>query len=98
MSNRMRRGGLGRGLGSLIPTAPEGEPVPDDAGQQPDPAAEPIAAAAEPATSAAYFAEVPLAAIHPNAKQPRQVFDEDALTELAHSIREFGMLQPVVVR
>jgi ParB family chromosome partitioning protein len=46
----------------------------------------------------ARFAELPLAAIHPNAKQPRQVFDEDALVELAHSIREFGMLQPVVVR
>jgi ParB family chromosome partitioning protein len=41
---------------------------------------------------------LPLAAIHPNAKQPRQVFDEDALVELAHSIREFGVLQPVVVR
>ena len=34
----------------------------------------------------------------PNAKQPRQVFDEDALAELTHSIREFGVLQPVVVR
>jgi ParB family chromosome partitioning protein len=33
-----------------------------------------------------------------NPKQPRQVFDEDALAELAHSIREFGVLQPVVVR
>jgi ParB family chromosome partitioning protein len=46
----------------------------------------------------ATFAELPIAAIHPNAKQPRQVFDEDALAELTHSIREFGVLQPVVVR
>jgi ParB family chromosome partitioning protein len=46
----------------------------------------------------ATFAELPIDAIHPNAKQPRQVFDEDALAELAHSIREFGVLQPVVVR
>jgi ParB family chromosome partitioning protein len=46
----------------------------------------------------ATFAELPLAAIHANARQPRQVFDEDALAELAHSIREFGVLQPVVVR
>src|SRR6201999_3466683 len=46
----------------------------------------------------AAFAELPITAIHPNAKQPRQVFDEDALAELTHSIREFGVLQPVVVR
>jgi ParB family chromosome partitioning protein len=46
----------------------------------------------------ASFAELPIAEIHPNAKQPRQVFDEDALAELTHSIREFGVLQPVVVR
>ncbi len=46
----------------------------------------------------AEFAELPVEAIHPNAKQPRQVFDEDALAELTHSIREFGVLQPVVVR
>jgi ParB family chromosome partitioning protein len=39
-----------------------------------------------------------MAAIVPNPRQPRQVFDEDALAELAHSIREFGLLQPIVVR
>ena len=36
--------------------------------------------------------------IRPNAVQPRQVFDEDAMAELVHSIREVGLLQPVVVR
>jgi ParB family chromosome partitioning protein len=36
--------------------------------------------------------------IVPNAAQPRTVFDEDALAELVHSIREFGVLQPIVVR
>jgi ParB family chromosome partitioning protein len=91
MSNRQRRGGLGRGLGSLIPTAP---PESDPAG---DPALGYSADAGAPSMGAR-FADLPLAAIHPNAKQPRQVFDEDALAELAHSIREFGMLQPVVVR
>src|SRR5205085_8227372 len=44
------------------------------------------------------YAELPISRIHANAKQPRQVFDEDALAELTHSIREFGVLQPVVVR
>lgn len=46
----------------------------------------------------AEFAEIPLDAIRPNPKQPRTVFDEDELGELVHSIREIGVLQPVVVR
>ncbi len=46
----------------------------------------------------ATFAEVPLDAIRPNPRQPRSVFDEDELAELVHSIREIGVLQPVVVR
>ena len=37
-------------------------------------------------------------AIDPNPKQPRQVFDEEALAELVHSISEFGLMQPIVVR
>lgn len=46
----------------------------------------------------ASFAELPVGAIRPNPKQPRTVFDEDALEELVGSIREIGVLQPVVVR
>jgi ParB family chromosome partitioning protein len=46
----------------------------------------------------AYFAELAPWSISPNARQPRQVFDEDAMAELVHSIREVGLLQPVVVR
>ncbi|HSP61111.1 MAG TPA: ParB/RepB/Spo0J family partition protein [Ornithinimicrobium sp.] len=46
----------------------------------------------------ATFAEVPIEAIRPNPRQPRQVFDEDDLAELVASIRELGVLQPVVVR
>jgi ParB family chromosome partitioning protein len=46
----------------------------------------------------ARFAEIDIDQITANAKQPRQVFDQDALAELTHSIREFGVLQPVVVR
>ncbi|MEY9966086.1 ParB family chromosome partitioning protein [Streptacidiphilus sp. MAP12-16] len=46
----------------------------------------------------AYFAEVPLDAITPNPRQPREFFDEEALEELVHSIKEVGLLQPVVVR
>src|SRR3954454_15280570 len=46
----------------------------------------------------AYFAELPVANIRANPRQPRQVFDEDALAELVRSIHEVGLLQPVVVR
>lgn len=46
----------------------------------------------------ATFAEIPTSWIIPNHRQPREVFDEDDLAELAASVREVGVLQPVVVR
>ena len=78
-----RKGGLGRGLGALIPTGP-------------------VTASDSPveqvAVEGARFAELPISSIVPNHAQPRQVFDSDALEELVHSIREVGLLQPIVVR
>lgn len=59
--------------------------------------AEAEAAGLEQVTGAT-FSELPISAIKPNARQPRTVFDEDALAELVHSIREVGLLQPIVVR
>ena len=75
-----RKGGLGRGLGALIPTAP---PVSPDAPAE---------------VEGARFAELPIDAIVPNHAQPRQVFDPEAMDELVQSIREVGLLQPIVVR
>jgi ParB family chromosome partitioning protein len=46
----------------------------------------------------ASYGEIPIGAIRPNPRQPRTVFDDDELAELVHSIREIGVLQPVVVR
>ena len=46
----------------------------------------------------AVYREVPVSAVTPNPRQPRQVFDEEALGELEHSIRTFGLMQPIVVR
>ena len=46
----------------------------------------------------AQFAELPVADIHPNRRQPRSVFDEEEMAELVHSVREIGVLQPIVVR
>jgi ParB family chromosome partitioning protein len=91
------RRGLGRGLGSLIPTAPrEAEPAADGAASG---AGTPPAAPATPElVGGSYFAELPPASITPNPVQPRQVFDEDAMSELVTSIAEVGLLQPIVVR
>lgn len=86
-----QRRGLGRGLGALIPTAPAAGG--HDAAQS-DIAPE---AGAEP-TPGAHFAELPIEEIRPNPRQPRQTFDEEALEELASSIKIVGLLQPVVVR
>lgn len=46
----------------------------------------------------AKFAELKIADIHPNHKQPRTDFDEHDMQELVHSIKEIGILQPIVVR
>jgi len=96
--------GLGRGLGSLIPTAsPEPEAAEAEATSGTS-ASVPAASAAAAGIDnlmpvpGAYFAEVPIGQITPNRVQPRQVFDEDAMAELVHSIGEVGLLQPIVVR
>lgn len=116
-----RRRGLGRGLGSLIPTAPEGvapgnpsaaaaagtstmparrlplgevyRPEADEFHVEQSPASD------EPRMVAgAYFAELPLSSIVPNPRQPRDYFDEEDLRDLGTSIKEVGLLQPIVVR
>jgi ParB family chromosome partitioning protein len=91
-----RKGGLGRGLAALIPQGPPAAgPLPGGPGLKlpTPPPAEPVAPVA-----GAVYREIPIAAITANPKQPRQVFDDDALAELEHSIREFGLMQPIVVR
>jgi ParB family transcriptional regulator, chromosome partitioning protein len=97
---RQRRG-LGRGLGALIPDSAlladrdgaRGMATPQ-AGQAPGPDAPmPLGEVA-----GARYDEIAVAAISPNPRQPRRSFDEDALEELAESIRQVGLLQPVVVR
>jgi len=89
------RRGLGRGLGALIPTA--AQPTDNRAAVAADDDAAP-AAEGERAVEGARFAELPVGQVHPNPRQPRQVFDADAQAELVRSIRAVGLLQPVVVR
>src|SRR6188472_2773472 len=89
MTQERQRRGLGRGLGSLIPTAPPAE----TAEQQ-----ESAVAEVPPAPEGAYFADLPIGQVSANQVQPRQVFEEEAMAELVHSVREVGLLQPIVVR
>ena len=98
--------GLGKGLGALIPTGPVTPPggaLPGGpasaAGGMTVPGGPPGSPAEQRATvGGAYFQELPIGSVTPNPRQPRQVFDEDALDELVASIQEVGLLQPVVVR
>ena len=97
-----QRRGLGRGLGALIPESPR----PADSDAAPGSAAAMTSAGATgwaaPGTPVevfgAHYKEIPLSAITPNPRQPRRTFDEDSIEELAESIRQVGLLQPVVVR
>jgi ParB family transcriptional regulator, chromosome partitioning protein len=98
-----RKGGLGRGLAALIPTAPA--PGASAPGIGSFPVAGSLADGrgvqtidAEPVTAGAVYREIDLSAVRPNPQQPRTTFDDEALAELEHSIREFGLLQPIVVR
>jgi ParB family chromosome partitioning protein len=99
-----QRRGLGRGLGALISESPR--PAGSDAARGPDAAAGPGPVPPGPEQSAdapaevvgAHYKDIPVSAITPNPRQPRRAFDEDALEELAESIRQVGLLQPVVVR
>lgn len=140
--SQQRKGGLGRGLAALIPTAPEqsprlGEDAADlilgprgsgqgssgprttpprsrraaggaatsagsrgsrggdtEAGDAPDVSRE----TTDLVDAGAVYREIAPSSIDPNPKQPRTYFDEEALAELAHSVKEFGLLQPIVVR
>ncbi|KMO73409.1 chromosome partitioning protein ParB [Mycolicibacterium chubuense] len=108
MNNPARkRSGLGRGLASLIPTGPAEGDEPATTGPRMGAAAADAVFGASPTSTepavpasevGAVYREIAPSQIDPNPRQPRQVFDEEALSELVHSIREFGLMQPIVVR
>jgi ParB family transcriptional regulator, chromosome partitioning protein len=99
-----KRTGLGRGIGALIPTVSEQQDRPVDVffPTGGSPASAPLAdgATAEElvAVPGARLANLNPLDVVPNAHQPRKEFREEELQELVHSIREIGVLQPIVVR
>ncbi|MBA3311440.1 MAG: ParB/RepB/Spo0J family partition protein [Nocardioidaceae bacterium] len=95
--------GLGRGLGALIPTGPASHRAsresPEPSEQSTDTSDDSFADGSAPvAVPGAYFHDVPVGRIRPNPRQPRTVFDEESMGELVDSIREVGLLQPIVLR
>lgn len=92
------RGGLGRGLGALFPEATRDvHQDPRDVHQDPRDVNPDQVVVLNRAAGAA-FRHIAIETVEVNPRQPREVFDEDALHELADSIRAVGLLQPVVVR
>ena len=92
---------------SSLPSRPVDLFFPEPKGRKTPPSARTAAnkATASPAPEpelvevpGARFMELPVGEIHPNRKQPRTVFDEDEMAELVHSVKEIGILQPIVVR
>ena len=86
------RRGLGRGLGNLIPQEPKNQ-----AGAESTRAVAPVLASAGVLPESA-LRDVPVESIEPNPHQPRAHFDEATLAELVASIKEIGVLQPLLVR
>ncbi|MEV5960673.1 ParB/RepB/Spo0J family partition protein [Kribbella sp. NPDC051952] len=90
---------LGRGLGALIPSTPAPGTTTLGSKSHSIPGAPPRTDGPElAAVPGAQFAEIDVDKISPNPKQPRTVFDEEAMEELVHSVKEIGLLQPIVVR
>ncbi|WP_296631039.1 ParB/RepB/Spo0J family partition protein [Rhodoluna sp.] len=93
--------GLGRGIGALIPTSSVPSERPIDvffnAPGQPDAESAPAESGLVdiPGTR---FGHLDVDSIVPNPQQPRSVFEPEAFAELVHSVTEFGVLQPIVVR
>jgi ParB family chromosome partitioning protein len=90
MANQKR--GLGRGLGALIPTE-----LVNNVSTTSNSVVQPVNTNLNTVPGIT-FAEIELSQIKPNAKQPRQVFEEESLNELTFSLKEIGLLQPIVVR
>src|SRR6478736_4675964 len=90
----------GGGVALATEESPEAPSAPVE-GADAAPVASPVAATDGPELAVvpgAEFAELDIDSIRPNPRQPRTVFDEDHMGELVHSIREIGVLQPIVVR
>lgn len=91
-----RQSGLGRGLGAIIPQKPQPAAAPSRDTTTDENASRPTPAAREPETGQRVV-DIPIASIERNPHQPRTHFDHGDLEDLISSIREHGVLQPIIV-
>ena len=90
----VKRGGLGKGIDSLIPNMNVGEATP----AKTEVKTKIVEKVVEKVVEKPVEVKVKVSMIEPNKEQPRKNFDEDALIELAESIKQHGMLQPILVQ
>ena len=95
----VRRGGLGKGIDTLIPMSSGiGKKTDQNAGKPQEKEVKVVEKIVEKIVEKPADMYVKIGEIEPNREQPRKAFDEDALLELADSIRQFGVLQPLLVK
>lgn len=95
----VRRGGLGKGIDTLIPMSSGiGKETDQNAGKPQEKEVKVVEKIVEKIVEKPADMYVKIGEIEPNREQPRKAFDEDALLELADSIRQFGVLQPLLVK
>ena len=92
-----RTGGLGRGLDALIPAKKTAEKPAADKSVVKTEKNKPDPSKPEQEKEKAGALEIKISAIEPNRSQPRKKFEEDALIELSESIKQYGVLQPLLV-
>ena len=92
----VKRGGLGKGLDSLI--APTANPKIKKHTEEKQDTVKVVEKVVEKIVEKPADLYVKISEVEPNREQPRKYFDEDALLELADSIRQFGILQPLLVK
>ena len=94
----VKKGGLGKGLDSLIPSGnPRGKKTVVSAEQNTE-KREVVEKIVEKIVEKPVEMKVKIGEVEPNREQPRKKFDEDALLELSESIKQFGILQPLLVQ
>ena len=93
----VKKRGLGRGLDALIPSASPSKENKSEDENKASQTAKTTADSKNP-DNVEDILEIDIRKIEPNRSQPRKVFDEDAIEELSDSIKQFGVLQPLIVQ
>ena len=94
----VKKGGLGKGLDTLIPSSSPKKQAKEKVSEKPEIKEKIVEKVVEKVIKVPEDTKIKITEIEPNREQPRKAFDEDALLELAESIKQFGVLQPLLVQ